>query len=47
MSTNLRWQVFAAGARDTIPMIVGAIPFGILFGTLAYRLGCRGGRLWA
>jgi 4-azaleucine resistance transporter AzlC len=24
-----------AGARDTIPMIVGAVPFGIIFGTLA------------
>ncbi len=23
------------GARDTIPMIVGAIPFGLIFGTLA------------
>ena len=39
MSTNLRWQVFAAGARDTIPMIVGAIPFGILFGTLGISAG--------
>jgi 4-azaleucine resistance transporter AzlC len=24
-----------AGVRDTIPMIVGAVPFGIIFGTLA------------
>ncbi len=26
---------FLAGARDTFPLIVGAIPFGIIFGTLA------------
>lgn len=26
---------FGAGARDTIPMMVGAAPFGIIFGTLA------------
>jgi 4-azaleucine resistance transporter AzlC len=25
---------FAAGARDTIPMMVGAAPFGVIFGTL-------------
>ena len=29
------WAEFLAGAKDTIPLIVGAIPFGILFGTLA------------
>lgn len=27
------------GARDTVPMILGAIPFGILFGTLAGASG--------
>ncbi len=27
------------GARDTLPMIVGAIPFGILFGALATSAG--------
>lgn len=26
---------FVAGMRDTIPMVVGATPFGIIFGTLA------------
>ncbi len=26
---------FLAGARDTFPLIVGAIPFGLIFGTLA------------
>jgi 4-azaleucine resistance transporter AzlC len=25
---------FAAGARDTIPMMIGAAPFGVIFGTL-------------
>ena len=28
-------QAFGAGAKATLPLIVGAIPFGILFGTLA------------
>lgn len=28
-------QEALAGARDTIPMLVGALPFGIIFGTLA------------
>lgn len=27
------------GARDTIPMLVGALPFGIIFGTLAVSSG--------
>ncbi len=30
---------FFAGARDTFPLIVGAIPFGIIFGTLAATAG--------
>jgi 4-azaleucine resistance transporter AzlC len=30
---------FLAGARDTFPLIVGAIPFGIIFGTLAAASG--------
>ncbi|WP_204138589.1 AzlC family ABC transporter permease [Halomicronema sp. CCY15110] len=32
-------QEFWAGARQTIPLIVGAIPFGIIFGTLAQTSG--------
>lgn len=32
-------QEFLAGARDTFPLIVGAIPFGIIFGTLAVGSG--------
>ncbi|MBR9882467.1 MAG: AzlC family ABC transporter permease [Oceanospirillales bacterium] len=34
-----RRQAFLAGAKATIPLIVGAIPFGILFGTLAEPSG--------
>lgn len=30
-----RRQEFFAGMKDTIPMIIGAIPFGIIFGALA------------
>ena len=30
---------FIKGARDTIPLILGAIPFGIIFGTLASGTG--------
>jgi 4-azaleucine resistance transporter AzlC len=30
---------FLAGARDTFPLIVGAIPFGLIFGTLAISSG--------
>lgn len=30
-----RFSSFAAGARDTLPMLVGAAPFGMIFGTLA------------
>ncbi|MGD1904831.1 MAG: AzlC family ABC transporter permease [Leptolyngbyaceae cyanobacterium] len=33
------WQEFRAGAKQTIPLIVGAIPFGIIFGTLAQTHG--------
>jgi 4-azaleucine resistance transporter AzlC len=29
-----RWAAFAAGMRDTVPMLVGAAPFGLIFGTL-------------
>ena len=30
---------FWAGGRDTIPLIIGAIPFGLIFGTLAAASG--------
>lgn len=32
---NSRRASLAAGARDTLPMLVGAAPFGVIFGTLA------------
>lgn len=32
---STRLSSLAAGARDTLPMLVGAAPFGMIFGTLA------------
>lgn len=32
-------SLFFEGAKDTFPLIVGAIPFGIIFGTLATTAG--------
>ncbi len=29
-----RFKEFVAGARDTVPMMIGAAPFGVIFGTL-------------
>ncbi|GAB2910995.1 hypothetical protein GCM10027093_56570 [Paraburkholderia jirisanensis] len=34
MSHPNRLREFTSGARDTIPMLVGAAPFGVIFGTL-------------
>jgi 4-azaleucine resistance transporter AzlC len=34
-----RFHEFLNGARDTLPLILGAIPFGIIFGTLASAAG--------
>jgi 4-azaleucine resistance transporter AzlC len=34
-----RRRAFIAGARDTIPLIAGAIPFGIIFGALGVNGG--------
>lgn len=36
---STRRAQFIAGLRDTIPLIVGAIPFGIIFGALAISNG--------
>ena len=33
------WAEFFAGVRDTFPLVVGAVPFGIIFGTLAGTAG--------
>lgn len=38
-----RTQLYLQGLRDSVPMIVGIIPFGIIFGTLA---GVAGLSLW-
>ena len=39
MITGSPWTEFWAGGRDTIPLIIGAIPFGLIFGTLATASG--------
>ena len=46
MTTVIRGE-FLAGARDTVPLIVGAVPFGIIFGTLAVRNGLTLGQTMA
>lgn len=33
------WQDFWAGARDTVPLLVGVLPFGLVFGALALEAG--------
>ncbi len=35
------------GARDMLPMLLGAIPFGIIFGSLAGAAGLMPGKPWA
>lgn len=37
-----RSQEFFHGCRDILPLIVGAVPFGIIFGTLAVGAGLSG-----
>src|SRR5689334_22326555 len=37
--THTRRSEFIAGMRDTLPLEVGAIPFGIIFGALAVNSG--------
>ena len=39
IKSNYFQQEFLAGAKDIFPLIVGAIPFGIIFGTLAQSSG--------
>jgi len=41
-ASSLR-QEFLRGARDTIPLIAGAIPFGIIFGALSVNAGLTPG----
>ena len=37
-----RSQEFVHGCRDILPLILGAIPFGLIFGTLAVGAGLSG-----
>lgn len=46
VAVNTRSE-FLAGARDTIPLIIGAIPFGIIFGALAGSCGLSFGAAMA
>ena len=41
MESNLpsRRNEFWAGVKNTIPLVVGAIPFGIIFGAVAVNSG--------
>ncbi len=39
MRSATRRQEFFNGARDTLPLVIGAMPFGIIFGTLAGGAG--------
>ena len=39
MTAPSRRTEFWLGARDTLPLVIGAIPFGIIFGTLAGSAG--------
>ena len=45
--TSQQKREFLSGARDTIPLIVGAVPFGIIFGTLAVKTGLTLGQTMA
>ena len=38
-STSSAGREFVTGMRDTLPLILGAIPFGIIFGALAITAG--------
>jgi 4-azaleucine resistance transporter AzlC len=39
ISKTTRGSEFWKGARDTLPLVIGAIPFGIIFGTLSTKAG--------
>jgi 4-azaleucine resistance transporter AzlC len=39
MSLQSRRSEFWKGVRDTLPLVIGAIPFGIIFGTLSSQTG--------
>ncbi|MGI0117742.1 AzlC family ABC transporter permease [Zooshikella sp. RANM57] len=37
--TNYRKHAFISGMHQTIPLVIGALPFGIIYGTLALQSG--------
>ena len=39
MVAQTRKSEFFRGARDSLPLIIGAVPFGIIFGTLSGSAG--------
>jgi 4-azaleucine resistance transporter AzlC len=39
VNAQTRRDAFFRGMRDTLPLIIGAVPFGIIFGTLAGNTG--------
>ncbi|MFZ1200479.1 MAG: AzlC family ABC transporter permease [Desulfobacterales bacterium] len=39
MDNKLKRTEFFNGVRDTLPLVIGAVPFGIIFGTLAGGAG--------
>ena len=39
MPPQTRRAEFFTGARDTLPLVIGAVPFGIIFGTLSGSAG--------
>lgn len=39
IALSTRGSEFWAGVRDTLPLVIGAIPFGIIFGTLSTKAG--------
>jgi 4-azaleucine resistance transporter AzlC len=39
LSSTSRRTEFFAGVRDTLPLVIGAIPFGVIFGTLSGSAG--------
>jgi 4-azaleucine resistance transporter AzlC len=39
MTTPTKSREFWRGVRDTLPLVIGAVPFGIIFGTLACSAG--------
>ena len=38
-SPSLRRQEFVAGMRDTLPLLLGALPFGLIYGAIAATSG--------